>query len=293
MATPKKIIDISTYQSNINWTKVKGAGIKGVIIRAGYGTNQDKRFKEHITGAQKVGLPVGIYWFSYAYTDSMAKKEAELCMKIIKPYKIQLPVYFDWEYDSMRFAKQHGRAPSKSLITSMTAVFCKALESNGYKAGVYYNYDYKQNHYDLNKLSKYSFWYALYQNKVASGCDMQQYTSSGKVDGIAGSVDMNYLINEKILKTETTKKKQTTTKTTNKITYPNLPKRGYFYLNDKGAEVKKLQTLLNKYKFNCGKVDGIYGVKTLGAVKKFQKKYKLTVDGKFGPKSLAALKKIK
>lgn len=298
----KKIIDISYAQKNIDWKKVKTSGISGIIIRAGYGTTQDSQFKSHITGAQSINLPVGIYWFSYAYTDSMAKKEAETCLKIIKSYKIQLPVYFDWEYDSMRYAKQHGHTPGKSLITSMTKVFCKAIEAAGYKAGVYYNYDYKMNHYNLNDLKEYSFWYALYQNEVASGCDLQQFTSKGKVTGIVGNVDTNYLLNEKILQKTTAKKttaskektttpKKTTTKKTT-VSYPVLPKRGYFTLNDKGSEVKKLQTLLNNRKFNCGAVDGIYGVKTTNAVKQLQKKYELVVDGKFGRKTLQTLKTI-
>lgn len=288
----KKIIDISTYQSNINWNKVKADGIDGVIVRAGYDLTEDKRFKEHINGAHKVGLPVGIYWFSYAYTDAMAKKEAKKCISIIKSYKIELPVYFDWEYDSMRYAKSQGKNPTRAQITSMNVAFCEEIKKAGYKPGVYYNYDYKNNHLNMDKLKSYSLWYAYYSSSVASGCDLQQYSSSGKVSGISGNVDVNHVINNKIFQTskEETKKETTSKKTT--ISYPKLPSRGYFTSGDRGAEVKKLQTLLNKYKFNCGAVDGIYGPKTTAAVKAFQKKHKLVVDGLFGKNSLTQLKKL-
>lgn len=84
-----------------------------------------------------------------------------------------------------------------------------------------------------------------------------------------------------------------TTSTTSKLTYPDLPKRGYFQKGDNGVNVKRLQTCLNKYGFSCGTVDGMFGTKTESAVKAFQKKYKLTVDGLFGAKSLAKLKSLK
>lgn len=300
MGKTKKIIDISTYQSNVNWKKVKADGISGVIVRAGYGTTEDKKFKDHIKGATAVGLPVGIYWFSYAYTVEMAKKEAQKCIQLIKSYKIQLPVYYDWEYDSMRYAKQHGANPSRKLITNMNIVFCEALKKAGYKAGVYYNYDYKMNHLDMDSLKKYSLWYALYRAEKTTGCDLQQYTSGGSVSGISGKVDMNYLLNEKLLATQPKKetkkeepKKETKKTTKVKIVYPHLPVRGYFKNGDKGKQVQVLQTALNACKFNCGKIDGIYGAKTIDGVKKFQKAVGIMVDGKFGVKSLAALKKYK
>ena len=95
MASYKKIVDVSYHNGNINFKSMKNDGIAGVIIRAGYGQgNTDKKFKTYIKDAIAAGLPVGIYWFSYAYTASMAKKEAEYCYKLIKSYKIELPVFF-------------------------------------------------------------------------------------------------------------------------------------------------------------------------------------------------------
>ena len=95
-----KGIDVSNHQGNIDWNKVKNAGISFVMIRAGYGIGDvDARFKQNIEGASKAGLNVGIYWFSYAHTPDRAAAEADFMLKTIDPYKskINMPVCFDWE----------------------------------------------------------------------------------------------------------------------------------------------------------------------------------------------------
>lgn len=88
------LFSYTDHNGSVNFSKMKNDGIAGVIIRAGYGQgNTDKKFKSYIEDALDANLPVGIYWFSYAYTASMAKKEAEYCYKLIKNYKITLPVF--------------------------------------------------------------------------------------------------------------------------------------------------------------------------------------------------------
>lgn len=204
-----KLIDVSVHQGNIDFKKVKAAGIDGVIIRAGYGQNNiDKRFKENIKHALAAGLPVGIYWFSYAYTTEMARKEAEYCLKAIKGYEITLPVFFDWEYDSMSYAKKNGAKPTKDLITFMYLTFCQAVKAAGYKAGYYDNPDYLRNHVNADKLTGFYFWLAHYTSKRTISCDIWQYSDKGNVNGISGNVDMNELINTKLL-TKQEKPKQT------------------------------------------------------------------------------------
>lgn len=199
--TPKsypKCIDVSEHQGNINWSKVKAAGINYAILRAGYGKgNTDKHFIKNISEATKAGIKVGVYWFSYAYTNDMAIKEAEFCIKAIGKYKVDLPVFFDFEYDSTRYAKEKGVNPSKALVTSMHKAFCSRIASAGFKAGFYYNFDYKKNHIDMDKLKSYYHWYALYDTSdKQTDCFAQQYTSKGKVDGIAGNVDMNWIFGD-------------------------------------------------------------------------------------------------
>lgn len=196
-----KIIDVSTHNGNVNYEKVKKAGIAGVIIRAGYGMNHiDAKFISNVKGAIAAGLPVGVYWFSYAYTASQAIKEAEYCIAAIKPYKITLPVFFDWEYDSMRYAKKQGVAPGKTLITAMAKAFCQKVEAAGYTAGVYYNLDYLRNYIDMAGIRKYKQWLAQYSLTRSYDCDLWQYTSGGSVSGVSGRCDVNYLVDEDLLK---------------------------------------------------------------------------------------------
>lgn len=193
-----KIIDVSVHQGKINWDKVKASGIGGVIIRAGYGKgNVDKNFKANIEGAIKAGFSnIGIYWFSYAYTVDMARREAQYCNDVISKYKdkINLGVYFDWEYDSMSYAKKNGIEPNKKLITDMNLYFCRRIRDLGYKAGYYLNLDYQKNFIDVSKLTEFYKWFARYTSEKQADCYLWQYSSSGKVSGISGNVDMNELM---------------------------------------------------------------------------------------------------
>ena len=192
-----KIIDISTYQPNVNFNAVKNSGVEGVIVRAGFGySTVDDAFHNNIKNAIAAGLHVGAYWFGYAVNDSSAKEEADFCAKTIAPYKdkLDLGVYYDWEYDSMRYARSMGVYPGKSAITSMNKTFCEELLAKGYsKVGYYLNLDYSRNYIDESQLTKYLRWFAYY-GEQQNDCYIQQYTSSGRVDGVAGNVDMNWLI---------------------------------------------------------------------------------------------------
>lgn len=187
-----KLIDVSYFQGNIDFVKVKKDGIEGVIIRAGYGKgNIDKKFYDYMEGAAAAGLHIGIYWFSYAYSEQMARNEARSCLSVINAYKdkIDLPVFFDWEYDSMNYANKNGIKPGKILITNMNLAFCKAVKDSGFKAGYYANPDYLKNHIDQSKLADYYFWLAHYTNANSVKCDIWQYSDKGKIDGISGAVD--------------------------------------------------------------------------------------------------------
>lgn len=313
-----KLIDVSRHDGTINWSKVKEDGIKGAILRAGYGKSTvDSQFINNAKGAIAAGIPIGIYWFSYAYTVAQAEKEAEKCLKTIKGYKITLPVFFDWEYDSMRYAKQHGVTPSKTLITNMNRAFCEKIKQAGYKAGVYYNKDYKNNYLHISKLKSYVQWYAYYTSTVQKGCDIHQYTASGKVNGISvRNVDLNYLVNESLLPE---KKKASNTKRSKKTVVKALqtalnkdykskldvdglygPKTKAAVSNhnirkgSKANSVRFLQQVLKELNFKGadGKalaVDGSFGPNTEYAVKAMQKRYNITVDGIVGTGSMNKL----
>jgi len=189
-----KMLDVSVYQGTVDWHKVKADGYEGVILRAGFGKgNTDGRFYENIQGAINAGMKIGIYWFSYAYTVQMAKHEAIYCHATIGNYKknIELPVFFDWEYDSMNWAKKNGVTPDKKLITDMCVTFCEQIKAIGYDAGYYLNLDYSKSYIDESRLKDFKRWFARYTVTEQKDCFLWQYTSKGKVDGIKGNVDLN------------------------------------------------------------------------------------------------------
>lgn len=195
-----KIIDVSVHNGNVDFKKVKSDGIAGVIIRAGYGQNNiDKKFKVNITRALDAGLIVGVYWFSYAYSVEMAKREAEYCLRAVTGYKLKLPIYYDWEYDSMSYAERNGVNADKKLITDMIKAFCKVVSGTGRRAGYYGSLDYFKNYIDTSKLSTYSKWLARYSNTRGVACDLWQYTSTGRVKGVNGNVDISEVINDSIV----------------------------------------------------------------------------------------------
>lgn len=195
-----KIIDVSEHQGTIDWGAVKCAGVDGAIIRAGYGRgNVDDMFQSNINGAIDAGIEhLGVYWFSYAFTVDMARQEAQYCNDIIQKYKsrLDLGVFFDWEYDSKRYADNNGIYVNKQLVTEMNRYFCRKITDLEYIAGYYLNYDYFQNYIDTSQLKEYRKWYAWYNASKPNSCFLWQYTSSGTVEGIMGNVDINELMED-------------------------------------------------------------------------------------------------
>ena len=160
-------LDISKWNGNIDWKAVKKANIDFVIIRAGYGTGYvDPYFKTNIENAIKNNLMIGIYWFSYAHSYQGAKLEAEKCYKTIRKYKdnINLPVFWDFEYDSVNFANRKGYHISKKLASGMADTFCTTIKNKGFRAGIYTNIDYANNYFSKEVLNKYHTWIAQWTN---------------------------------------------------------------------------------------------------------------------------------
>ncbi len=195
-------IDVSKWNGDINWKEVKEAGIEFAIIRAGYGQNTiDIQFERNIKGCIDNNIYVGVYWFSYAYTNDMAYKEAEFCKKIIKPYKkhIKLGVWFDFEYDSTAYATRHGVHITRDKCTNIAYAFCKSIEKDNYQAGIYTNIDYANNYFTKQILEEYNVWIAdwsavcRYDGKYL----IWQYTDGGEIKGINGKVDMDWYYGDK------------------------------------------------------------------------------------------------
>lgn len=188
-----KGIDVSQWQGNIDWQKVKGAGVQFAMLRAGYGRNNlDTKFHRNAQGAAAAGIPVGLYWFSYALNVEMARREAQYAVELAKKYKITWPIAYDLEYDTVSYAAKNGVTITKSLATQMAIAFCEEIKRLGYIPMVYTNLDYLKRYFDRSKLP-YDLWYAQYAS-TASVADKEiwQYSSKGSVPGIAGNVDMNH-----------------------------------------------------------------------------------------------------
>lgn len=199
-------IDVSKWQGTINWSKVAAAGIDFVFIRCGYTSsssftlNTDPQFETNIKNAQKYGIQVGVYYFSQAKSTSEAKKEAAYVLKLLKGYDLDLPVAFDAENAGGRFKFSSF---TKTQCTNIALAFCAAIKAGGYDACVYNSvstFSGSGAKYNpttiLNK--GYKLWVAHYANTASnstysvSGYTYWQYTSSGKVSGISGSVDRDY-----------------------------------------------------------------------------------------------------
>lgn len=161
-------LDISKWNGYIDWKAVKDADIEFVIIRAGYGTNYvDPYFKQNIEAAIDNDLLIGIYWFSYAHTYQQAKLEADKCYKTIKPYKdkIDLPVFWDFEYDSVNYANRNGHGINKKLASGMADTFCTNIKNKGMQTGIYTNIDYSNRYFTKEVLNKYHTWIAQWSSQ--------------------------------------------------------------------------------------------------------------------------------
>lgn len=196
-------IDVSYYQGNINWNKVKAAGVKFAIIRCGYSTlakgekNQDVKFLEYIKAAKAAGIKVGVYYFSQAISIKEAREEAEFASRIIQSsgVKPDLPVFMDVEIVSNSiYSRMISAKLSKEAETSICRAFCEAIEAKGYRAGVYSSMNYLYTRMNADQLAAdYIIWLAHYTNKTTYTGDYTfwQHGSTGTVNGISGGVDCN------------------------------------------------------------------------------------------------------
>lgn len=196
-------IDVSSFQTMIDWPKVKEAGIEFAMIRVGYRgwssgeLDLDDDFKAHIEGALNAGLDVGVYFFSQALSVDEAVEEARFTLEQIKDYDITLPVVFDWEEVDVESARTNEM--DMRLLTSCAQAFCETVEEAGYTGGVYFNQAYGYEQLNLYSLRDHVLWLAEYDDHPSFLYDFQmwQYTASGTVPGVDGDVDMNILFRKK------------------------------------------------------------------------------------------------
>lgn len=196
-------IDVSEHNGWVNWPAAKKAGIGFAVIRTGYGTSHvDKQFAANMAGTAAQGIPIGIYHFSYALTAEGARQEADYVIKLLAAYKdqITLPVFFDFEYDTVDYAKKQGVTLGKDAFNAHTVAFCERIKAAGYTPGTYYNLDYLRKYVDMDQIGSYVQWYAQYSSTAsAAGYDLWQYSSSYTIPGCSGRFDVNLLENTALL----------------------------------------------------------------------------------------------
>lgn len=188
-------IDVSEHNGTLDWAKIKASGIQFAIIRTGYGvSHEDTQFQKNVKGALAQGIPVGVYHFSYALNAAGARNEAALVLSLLAPYKdeITLPVFFDFEYDTVDYAKKQGVTLGKQAFNDHAVAFLETVKAAGYTPGIYFNLDYKNRFVDASRLGGYVQWYAQYNNTAAwTGYDVWQYSSKHTINGHSCNFDIN------------------------------------------------------------------------------------------------------
>ena len=183
-----RVIDVSEHQGKIDWEKVKGS-IDGAILRCGYGDNitaqDDKQWARNIAECERLGIPRGVYLYSYADSDAHAQSELQHLLRLLKGHTFQLPIYIDCE-----------EAGTERYAPAACRIVCEGLKAAGYTPGVYANLNWWNNY--LTGVTAYTRWVAQYNSQCdyAGSYDIWQYSSGGSVPGISGRVDMNWCYKE-------------------------------------------------------------------------------------------------
>jgi lysozyme len=180
----RRVIDVSEHQGSIDWNVVKGQ-IDGAILRCGFGddiaSQDDKQWKRNADECTRLGIPFGVYIYSYATSTAQAESEAQHVLRCTKEYKLSYPVYLDLE-----------QAGTEAGAVQRACRFGDIIERAGFFCGIYANLNWWDNY--LVGLEKYTKWIAHYSGACGyrgSHKDMWQYSSTGRVAGIGGNVDMN------------------------------------------------------------------------------------------------------
>ncbi len=201
-------INVSQKAGEIDWNAVAESGVEFAMIRVGYRGNDkgrislDSNFEANITGATEAGLPVGVYFYSKAVTDTEAEEEANFVLEQIRPYQMTYPVAIFWEYDR----KDSGEVDEKSRtvrcngdqVTGFIQTFLKKIKTVGYKTAFYADKKTGYESLDLSRLTDHDMWYAEYQPAPSFYYDykMWQYTKDGEVPGISKPVPITISLKE-------------------------------------------------------------------------------------------------
>lgn len=193
-------IDVSKYQSGLDWDKIKKSGVSFVIIRIGYrgygaagNLVKDPMFEEHFTNARNAGLKVGVYFFTQAVNEAEAQEEADGCNWALNGRMLDYPIFYDTEASTAPGGT--GRADGLGVEdrTKCAIAFCERVKELGYQPGVYASTIWYRKRVDYNTLrSRYTIWNAHYGvSSSPIGCDLWQGTEKARINGYSGELDAN------------------------------------------------------------------------------------------------------
>lgn len=262
-------IDMSQWQGNVDWKKIKDSGVDFVMLRLGYGKGRygsksctmDSKFKSYVKGAKEAGLPIGIYFYSYAKNPKQAQAEAEYTIEHLEGIDVSFPIAYDIEDAAI------VNATNKATRTEMARTYMETIKAAGYTPMFYCNQNWYDNYLDADKLKDYEFWYARYTyvepDRNTYACGMWQATSTQKLSGITeNTVDLNFLYKDyfKSVKTQSKALKYGWHKEGGKLYYYYKGKKhksGWFtiagekyYLKNGAASVGWKTISGNRYYFN-------------------------------------------
>lgn len=304
------IADVSKHDGVCNFNTMKKAGVKAVIIRAGYrgyksgGLATDEKWAENVKKASAAGLPIGAYWWTQATSKAEAIQEAEKCVQLIGSVKLAFPIWLDLEFYN---GKKEGRADhlSAKARTDYALAFINRCNELGFSAGIYCNPDFWRHDLDSARLATLPRWIAHY-NATGAGmeCDIWQYSSTGK--GKTYGVQSQYIDLNKMYTNFPGGESSKFAPTGNPYPEPVLTvtskkqaeAQGCKTFISSGDGVRHIQWELARLGCDLGTygpdhdgIDGECGAKTVHAIEAIQEAHMLTVDGLAGPATREALNK--
>lgn len=194
-------VDVSAFQNDVDWVRVKNSGIQFAMLRLGYrgwgakGTLvEDEYIQKNLMETAAVGLPIGAYFFSQATTLDEVREEIAFMLDILGDYPLSYPIVLDWEVPDA--AEARTRDVDRRTLTDMLHYFCDEMKLRGFEPMVYFNWTQASRLLYLNELEDFPFWLALYQDRMTYPfrVEMWQYSCTGTVPGIEGDVDLNVYV---------------------------------------------------------------------------------------------------
>lgn len=312
-------IDVSSWQGNMDFSSYRN---QFIIIRAGFDTVKDNKLDRNVKECERLGIPYGFYWYSYALNTNQAKAEAEACYKAIKNYKPALGVWYDME-DADHWKRNHGFSFTRSNVSAICNAFCDYFAKKGYYIGIYASRSWLDSYIDCPKYDKWNAQWGSNNGKVNASTphigNVLQYTSNPidkdliykpishfdkykgdytpakkklDVDGLLGYYSVYAL--QEWLGTYHDGEVSGQLKTQSKY-FPNLI--AVAYGGGGSAVIKQLQNYLISKGFSVGKSgeDGLLGKDTVTALQKWlvKKGYKHTdKEGTLGESTAKALQQF-